>query len=349
MPCLRLSPMDLFLEARWYFTEDHRSTWYQEVRSVLVKPLVIRYGIMLDMCTTASEDPTSTTSNICDATYLSRTNPQYAADNGYPDGHSGSITGLLKDLHSMSLSDPCRICIESGIDEKISNLQYNYVIPAFTTLTQQLRRFLFFLEESDGVSAESIRMVESLIRKTASIAAKTSWEDVKDFYMHYTLRRLYGEGKESYQKMYREVNNPTYRGFICDMAGIQCPPEDVTLEEAKETLMRHADNTFSSHVSFGAPFPWWSESDGTGYLFAGSKQVGGSGINMSASLESLFVYLDLENRESQNNWRPFFYDSRKKEGYVDPLGSDYLWETMVSTNPVYAWFMAGETEMTARK
>ena len=70
---------------------------------------------------------------------------------------------------------------------------------------------------------------------------------------------------------------------------------------------------------------------------------------MSAPIESLATYLDLENRESRDEWRPFFYDSRKQDGFVDPLGSDTLWETMVSTNPIYAWFMAGETEMTARK
>ena len=343
MPCLRLSPMDLFQEARWYFTEDQRSTWYKEIRGVMIKPLVVRYGIMQDMCIAPSEN------NACEPTYLSRTDPDYAAEHGYPDSHVGSVTGLLKDLYSMPLNDPCRICIEAGIDTKIVELKDDYVIPAFTTLTQQLRRFLFALEERDDVRMDTLKYVESLIKKTASIATKVSRVDVEDFYLYYTLRSLYAEGNGAYQEMYREVNDPTYRGFICGLDGVLCPPEDVTLEEARETLLRHTDNVFSSHVTFGAPFPFWSSSDGKGHLFAGSYQVGGSGINMSAPIESLATYLDLENRESRDEWRPFFYDSRKQDGFVDPLGSDTLWETMVSTNPIYAWFMAGETEMTARK
>lgn len=343
MPCLRLSPMDLFQEARWYFNEDQRSTWYKELRGVLIKPLVVRYGIMKDMCITPSE-----MSDTCDPTYLSRTDAEYAAEHGYdPDTHVGSVTGLLKDLYSMPLHDPCRICIEAGIDQKIVELKDDYVIPAFTTLTQQLRRFLFALEEREDVRMDTLKYVESLIQKTASVASKVSRVDVEDFYLYYTLRRLYAEGAPAYQEMYREVNSPTYRGFICGMDGVICPPEDVTLEEAREALMSHSDNVFSSHITFGAPFPFWSKSDGTGHLFAGSKQVSGSGINMSSPIESLATYLDLENRESRDNWRPYFYDNQRRDGFVDPLGSDNLWETMVSTNPVYAWFMAGETEKTA--
>jgi hypothetical protein len=34
-------------------------------------------------------------------------------------------------------------------------------------------------------------------------------------------------------------------------------------------------------------------------------------------------------------------------GYADPLTPDLLWQPMVESNPIYAWFMAGETEMTA--
>jgi hypothetical protein len=35
----------------------------------------------------------------------------------------------------------------------------------------------------------------------------------------------------------------------------------------------------------------WSAGDGTGSIFAGSSPVGGSGINMSAPLESIAEYL----------------------------------------------------------
>jgi len=77
--------------------------------------------------------------------------------------------------------------------------------------------------------------------------------------------------------------------------------------------------------------------------------VGGSGIDMSATIDSLATYLDLENRQATNDWKPFFYDDKKQDGFVDPLGSDNMWESMVATNPIFAWFMAGETEMTARE
>ena len=82
-------------------------------------------------------------------------------------------------------------------------------------------------------------------------------------------------------------------------------------------------------MTFGAPFPFWSSPDGLGNLFAGTYPVGGSGINMSAPFDSLATYLDLEHKNEAGNWRPLFYDYRKEEGYVDPLGNDVLWQSMV--------------------
>ena len=344
MPCLRLSPMDLFQEARWYFTEEQRVTWYKQVRAAVVKPLVFRFGILQDVCTSPAEN------TACDHAMKLRLDPDYAVEQGYDVEYaSGSKKDLLNDIFAMDMSDPCKICIEENIDERVRQLKDDYVIPAFTTLTQQLRRFLFALEERDSVRAETLRYVELLIKKTATIATRVTRNDVEDFYMYYTLRRLYAEGKSAYQELYREINAPMYRKFICHKEGIICPPEDVTLEEASETLLRHSDNEFSTLVTFGAPFPFWSAPDGSGFLFGGTSPVGGSGINMSAPLESLAVYLDLDHREDINQWKPFFYDTTKEDGFVDPLGGDRMWASMVATNPVYAWFMAGETEMIARK
>ena len=323
MPCLRLSPMDLFQEARWYFTEEHRVTWYNQIRDGVMRPLLIRYGILQDKCVSPGEN------TACDRLKRLRTDPLYAMQEGYSASYAGSATDLLVDIFGLELNDPCQICIQAGIDEHLQQLKDEYVIPAFLTLTQQLRRFLFALEDRDDVRDDTLKHVESLIRKTATIATTVTREEVEDFYMYYTLRNLYGEGAADYQDLYRELNSPTYRGFICDNDNLLCPPEDVTVEEAREALLRHADNIFSSHVTFGAPFPFWSLPNGQGNLFAGTYPVGGSGINMSAPLDSLATYLDLEHRNDEKNWRPLFYDNRKKDGFVDPLGSDYLWETMV--------------------
>lgn len=322
MPCLRLSAMDLFQEARWYFTEEHRVTWYDKMQENVMRPLLMRYGVLHDKCVTPADN------NACDHTKKLRTDPQYAVKHGYSASYAGRATDLLLDIFSLELNDPCQICIESGTEEIVRQLKDDYVVPAFTTLTQQLRRFLFSLEERDDVRMDTLRHVESLIRKTARVATRVSRQDVEDFYMYYTLRGLYGEGAADFQWMYRELNDPFYRGFICGNDELLCPPEDVTLEEARAALLGHADNMFSSHVTFGAPFPFWSSPNGKGHLFGGTYAVGGSGINMSAPLNSLATYLDLENK-NDDNWRPFFYDNRKQGGYLDPLGSDYLWETMV--------------------
>jgi hypothetical protein len=321
MPCLRLSPMDLFEEAGWYFKEEHRVTWYNEVRERVMKPLLIRYGVLKDRCITPAEN------TACDRMFNLRTDPQYAVDHGYSPSHAGLVTDLLTDLFSMEMNDPCQICIENSIDVHLRQLKDDYVIPAFTVLTQQLRRFLFALEEQDGVGLATLRRVEFLIKTTATIATTVTLVDVEDFYMYYNLRGVYGEGAAEYQALFRDLSS--YRDFICGNDELLCPPEDVSLEEAREALFRHADNIFSSHVTFGAPFPFWGLPDGTGHLFAGTYPVGGSGVNMSAPFRSLADYLDLENRNEGENWRPLFYDNRRRDGYIDPLGNDYLWEIMV--------------------
>lgn len=341
MPCIRLSPMDLFQEAGWYFTEEQRSTWYKEMKGMVMKPIVVRYGVLNDKCLSPADN------TACDHASKLRNDPDYAIAHGYPAEYAGGATDVFQDILTMELNDPCRICIEENIDEQLRELKDDYVIPAFTTLTQQLRRFLFALEERDDVRTSTLKRVESLIKKTATIATKTSREDVEDFYMYYNIRNLYAEGADDFQELYREVNSPRYRSFICGYDELQCPPEDISLEDARRYLLNHADNMFSSEVTFGAPFPFWSKPDGTGHLFAGNYPVSGSGINMSSPLYSLAQYLDLENKDDEHSWRPFFYDNRRQDGFVDPLGHDYLWETMVTTNPVYSWFMAGETEMTA--
>lgn len=71
--------------------------------------------------------------------------------------------------------------------------------------------------------------------------------------------------------------------------------------------------------------PFWSEADGSGFLFQRSKE-NRNRIEMSAPMESLRLYLsdlflsgELANPNSQS------------------------WQDQVETNPLYAWFMAGLT------
>lgn len=49
--CLRLSPMDLFKEAQWYFDEEDRATWYDKLLfDEIAKPVIGRFGIMETYC-----------------------------------------------------------------------------------------------------------------------------------------------------------------------------------------------------------------------------------------------------------------------------------------------------------
>lgn len=73
-PCLRLSPMDLFQEARWFFDYNgpesvpaheyvpapkqdlYRRTWYNElIRKLLVAPRIPRFGVMTTVCAPACQ------------------------------------------------------------------------------------------------------------------------------------------------------------------------------------------------------------------------------------------------------------------------------------------------------
>ena len=53
-PCVRLSPMDFFKEARWYFDskdEIYRRLYYNEIlQQNLINPLVPRFGTVSTSC-----------------------------------------------------------------------------------------------------------------------------------------------------------------------------------------------------------------------------------------------------------------------------------------------------------
>jgi hypothetical protein len=333
-PCARLSPMDLFQEGRWFFDETDRVTWYQEVvRKKLVKPRIPRFGIMQTSC--PSE---------CATVLRLRSDADFAEEMGYPREFARPL-GLFADIGNMEMNDPCRDCIETNFETTIQSLQ-GYVKGAFGVLARELGRFNEDSIASDTLDEEGQAMVLDLIKKTTTLATETTRAEVEEFYSYYVTRGLYAQlGVGSYLAGYQQL-----QGFLAscnETAGLICPPITATPADARQALLNHADNMFSSVTTAGSPLPLWSEGDGTGNLFEGTSPVSGSGIDMSANLFSLVAYLDLSNYGNASAWSPLYTNG--VGGYADPVTPDGTWTALVEPNPVYAWFMAGLTKVEHRK
>jgi hypothetical protein len=208
---------------------------------------------------------------------------------------------------------------------------YMQTVEAFTVLATELQRFGDTLAndpEGQAVVADKTgrvkRSVESLTRN-----------DVDDFHFYYTVRSLYAQvGADEYVKAYDRIKPLAEQcEQIPTVMGLICPPVTVDRKMGVAALYRHADNVFSSVSTAGAPFPLWSEGDGTGSLLAGNSPVGGSGIDMSAALDSLSVYLDV-SRYGQQDWAPLYEGGA--DGYADPLSNSSKWENLVEKNPMFA-------------
>ncbi|CAB9518817.1 Protein patched homolog 1 [Seminavis robusta] len=330
-PCARLSPMDFFQETRTYFKEVDRVTWYHGVvRGAAIRPRVLRFGILQQHCLGLEEGQ----SDACKVQAGLRLNPDFAEQMGYPREYANPL-GLIGDVGSLELSDNCRICIEESLEAKMEKLQHELVVPFFSVLARELRRFQQTLADP-----EELAQVDDLATKAEKIAKKVDKRAVEDFYYYQVLRSTYAElGAEAYQSAYNQLITPDAVPLDCSTSA--CPKFNITLEDSKQALRNHADNTFSSITTAGSPLPAWSESDGSGIMLQGFNPVGGSGVNMSADTLSAVAYLDLVNYRNTSAWNPLYANS-----YADPL-NDPNWVPLVETNPVYAWFMAGETEMTA--
>ena len=331
-PCARLSPMDLFQETQSYFEEIDRLTWYREVvKGAAIRPRVLRFGAFQDCLGKELGQ-----SDACRMQAGLRTNPDVAEHYGYPRDYVNPL-GILGDVGSLELSDPCRICIEETLESNLKRLQNEIVVPFFTFLAHELRRFQRNLTDTDELT-----LIDDLATKAAKVAMKVDRKAVEDFYYYQVLRAAYSElGAATYQSAYNQFITPENLPLDCNTT--PCPKFNITLEEAKQDLLNHADNTFSSVTTAGSPLPAWSDSNGTGSMFAGFKPVGGSGINMSAPTFSIVAYFDLLNANT-TAWSPMYTNGY----YADPL-RDPLWTTLVEKNPVYAWWMTAEAEMTSRK
>jgi hypothetical protein len=225
------------------------------------------------------------------------------------------------------MEDECRICIETNYESTIQNLTAA-IVPSFQILTAELQRYITNTNASDTV-VKALAAV--LISKTSRLEKSIDTNDVEEFFYYYVARNVYALlGANTILSAYELLQD----GFQqCQegaaFLGLTCPNPNITESMAQQMLRNHVDNVFSSVSTAGSPFPFWSNGDGTGELFKGNSPVGGSGINMSGTLESLFTYLDITNY-GQENWQPLYGSDQ----YADPTSP--LWKANVEVNPLYA-------------
>ena len=330
--------MDLFREARWTFSESERVTFYESaIKNLMIKPLLPRVGILLEEC-----------AETCAFITAYRLDPESV---GYP-ADVANPAGLFGDVGSMGYHHPCRVCIEDEYTAKIKELNTT-ISTEFKALRTSIISSKDFLEDSErtgrfvGIHSKLLNTTEEkemvrnqlddIATKLGQLESTMTTDDVVDFYFYYVARRMYGQlGVDSYLKLYSALAGEGYK--TCELGaalfGLTCPqhPSEIDAATAKQHLLNHADNTFSSIATSGVPLPFWSEADGSGFLFKANEETGtllpvsGSGVNMSAPMTSLVDYM-----------RMVFLERLA----VDP--NSQLWHDMVETNPHYAWFMASLT------
>ena len=308
-PCVRLSPMDLFQEARWFFEENDRVTWHDTlIHDTLVAPRIPRFGIMQNSCP-----------QECAVVMGLRLSPEFAVSQGFPPEYANPLA-LFADIGNMEFNDPCRACIEENYISTVQTL-LPYITNSFGLMAQLTAGLL----QSGAVTdPEQAQQLQTLAGQYGQIAQTTTLQDAADFLFYYTLRGLYAQlGTASYLAGYAQLSPLVGQ---CQALGLVCPPAEVDEVLAAQHLLAHADHDFSSVNTAGSPFPMFSDSA----LFAGSQPFGGSGVDMSQDLFSMAVYLDLFNAATPENWNPAF-------GTV--FNALNLTE-VVEANPVYAWFMS---------
>jgi len=347
-PCIRLSPMDFFQEAQWYFDDPnddddelYRTTWHHHfIQKRLVRPLVSRYGIMNKKCSTLTSNNDNNDNNgECNRLIQLRTNATYAIDEGYDGNYSNALL-LLPDIQSMGMNHLCRICIEQSLENDIQKFQ---------TQTQQFFELLHVelskLNSEEQTNAAAVTALRQQI-KTILNDHYLDRASIEEWYHYYTLRTIYSEiGAEGYITNYRKIQKQLslLASFFPDASFTG----DVTLEEAKQILRDHADHIYSSVSTAGAPFPFWGDSNNnisdtytTPYLFQGTSPFGGSGIDMSgrpfSGLEYIQQTLQQQQQQQQNGNSTRF----------TIFASSELNEK-IKTDPIYRWFLAAVTPMKA--
>lgn len=327
--------MDLFQEARWFFDETDKVTWHQKiVQEGLVQPLLPRFGIMTNVCSTLQGSATAQ-SDVCNVKLLLRLSPDFAESQGLPRSYANPLA-LFADINNMEINDPCRLCIDQGYAVTIDRLEQ--AIPgSFGVMAQEMLRLNATLDND----ADRLQVL-TLAAQAGQLFQTISREDVEDFWYYYVTRGLYSSlGSAAYLENY---NGQTVQGLIAGcqqvsiIPGVVCPAVGtITTEEATQALNNHADNTFSSVNTAGNPLPFWGAGDGTEPLFTGSEPIGGSGVVMSAPLGAMFTYFDIENYGNASAWSPQY------NGLPDPITPGAAWSGLVDKDPVFNWFMASLT------
>ena len=299
--------MDLYKEAQWTFTTIDKVAWYRGiVQDVLITPRLTRFGSLTTTCADACAEVI---------------NYRFATNNPL---------GLFADVGGLEYNHVCRMCLEASYTATVEQL-YTSIPLAFGGLMQKVMAFEQTLSDSQGnqtLKAETQRIIANLGTLMESVTSN----DVVEFYAYYVTRGLYAQlGATSYAAAYEGFRPFIDQCYANAAAGLTCPthPDDMNALLAARDLLRHADNTFSSVTTAGAPFPFWSEGDGTGFLFFANQETGGlspvsgSGIDMSGNITSLQVFLGTPGTVG------------------DPTSEE--WQTLVEVNPLYAWFMASLT------
>jgi len=154
-PCFRLSPMDFFKEANWYFTEEDRKTWYFEgIVKNLIIPRIGRVGTMLnpDQC-----------NSTCSLIIVKR----FTQDKKLK---------LFSDVTGMEKNEKCNICVMKEYSKTI-NLLTNYAKLKLRDLENK------FNSTETTPSLDRLKKIRNNINITT----------VEEYYGYYVARKLLGQ------------------------------------------------------------------------------------------------------------------------------------------------------------
>jgi len=266
--------MDLFQEARWYFTDDARAVWYTSgIQDTLIAPRIPRFGILTQMCQVE-----------CGSLLLQRglveKNPLM----------------LFADLGNLEYSNPCRRCVEAKYTTSIKEL-YASIPPTFSFLRDQVRLYITSMKNNGSAANDAqITTAQDIADKLDTLIQTITTDDVVDFYSYYTLRGIYAQvGSVLFKSQYQQYQDLIQACLDAQSDGVAvtCPklPADLADAEAQKYLAAQADSPFSSITTAGSPFPFWSDpSKGDGGTMFGTNAenqlypVSGSGVRMSAEI-----------------------------------------------------------------
>mmetsp|Transcript_3113 Transcript_3113/g.3680 ORF Transcript_3113/g.3680 Transcript_3113/m.3680 type:complete len:1362 (+) Transcript_3113:138-4223(+) len=317
-PCVRLTPMDFFQESSWFVTEKDRLSWYEKgIKANIVTPRIARFGTMVNYCSTSNGG----TNDKCDKIVNLRFSPKYAEAMGYGAEYANPLA-LFSDLTAMEMNHECRECIESTSEANLAQLTGG-TKQLFGHMAIMLNASLDSLSRSTTPDEAKISKIKSVLAKVSKILTKINGAAIEELVVYLTTRNLYATlGVTGYAK-----NKPA----VCTPFVPACPDTDPMAQ-----LKDHADSPFSSHNTRGFPYPIFAEDDTMGNLYTGNSSFGGSGIDLSGTALQMAAYFG----KSPAGGPPLF-----SNGMADP--DDPAWKLYVGGDPVYKWFMAGETSMTS--